>query len=210
MAKGRKQKIITKEQLLNAMKMTKSNMSCARYLGISYMHYSRYAKSYIDEESGKTLFDLHKNQAGKGIRKHLGGKDPDLKSLMEGELYVKSYNLNRYKDRLIQEGYIEEKCNSCGFTEQRVHDYKSPLLIHFKDKNKENWRIENIELLCYNCYFLYIGDVFNEKQIKHIEEDAPIKKDDQINWEMDENMLQHFQEIGLVDEDDSEDYISRI
>ena len=106
--------------------------------------------------------------------------------------------------------YIEEKCNSCGFTEQRVHDYKSPLLIHFKDKNKENWRIENIELLCYNCYFLYIGDVFNEKQIKHIEEDAPIKKDDQINWEMDENMLQHFQEIGLVDEDDSEDYISRI
>ena len=210
MAKGRKQKIITKEQLLNAMKMTKSNMSCARYLGISYMHYSRYAKSYIDEESGKTLFDLHKNQAGKGIRKHLGGKDPDLKSLMDGELYVKSYNLNRYKDRLIQEGYIEEKCNSCDFTEQRVHDYKSPLLIHFKDKNKENWRIENIELLCYNCYFLYIGDVFNEKQIKHIEEDAPIKKDDQINWEMDENMLQHFQEIGLVDEDDSEDYISRI
>ena len=210
MAKGRKQKIITKEQLLNAMKMTKSNMSCARYLGISYMHYSRYAKSYIDEESGKTLFDLHKNQAGKGIRKHLGGKDPDLKSLMDGELYVKSYNLNRYIDRLIQEGYIEEKCNSCGFTEQRVHDYKSPLLIHFKDKNKENWRIENIELLRYNCYFLYIGDVFNEKQIKHIEEDAPIKKDDQINWEMDENMLQHFQEIGLVDEDDSEDYISRI
>ena len=210
MAKGRKQKIITKEQLLNAMKMTKSNMSCARYLGISYMHYSRYAKSYIDEESGKTLFDLHKNQAGKGIRKHLGGKDPDLKSLMDGDLYVKSYNLNRYKDRLIQEGYIEEKCNSCGFTEQRVHDYKSPLLIHFKDKNKENWKIENIELLCYNCYFLYIGDVFNEKQIKHIEEDAPIKKDDQINWEMDENMLQHFQEIGLVDEDDSEDYISRI
>ena len=210
MAKGRKQKIITKEQLLNAMKMTKSNMSCARYLGISYMHYSRYAKSYIDEKSGKTLFDLHKNQAGRGIRKHLGGKDPDLKSLMDGELYIKSYNLNRYKDRLIQEGYIEEKCNSCGFTEQRVHDYKSPLLVHFKDKNKQNWRIENIELLCYNCYFLYIGDVFNEKQIKHIEEDAPIKKDDQINWEMDENMLQHFQEIGLIDEDDTEDYISRI
>ena len=210
MAKGRKQKIITKEQLLNAMKMTKSNMSCARYLGISYMHYSRYAKSYIDEESGKTLFDLHKNQAGRGIRKHLGGKDPDLKALMDGELYVTSYNLNRYKDRLIQEGYIEEKCNSCGFTEQRVHDYKSPLLIHFKDKNKENWKIENIELLCYNCYFLYIGDVFNEKQIKHIEEDAPVKKDDQIDWEMDENMLQHFQEIGLVDEDDTEDYISRI
>jgi len=207
---GRKQIVITKEQLLNAMKMTKSNMACDRYLGISYMHYSRYAKSYIDEETGKTLFDLHKNQAGKGIRKFLGGKDPDLKAIMDGELYIKSYNLNRYKDRLIQEGYIEECCNSCGFNEQRVQDYKTPLLIHFKDKNKENWRIENIELLCYNCYFLYIGDVFNEKQIKNIEEDAPVKKDDTVDWEMDENMLEHFREIGLADEDDAEDYIARL
>ena len=206
---GRKQIVITKEQLLNAMKMTKSNMACARYLGISYMHYSRYAKSYIDEETGKTLFDLHKNQSGKGIRKFLGGKDLDLEALMSGELFVKSLNVNRYKDKLIQEGYIEEKCNSCGFNEQRVNDYKAPLLVHFKDGNKMNWKIENIELLCYNCYFLQIGDVFNTKQIKHIEEDAPVKKDDQIDWEMDDNMLEHFKDIGLV-EDDEEDYIVRI
>ena len=206
---GRTPKPITREQLLAAMKMTKSNMACARYLGISYMHYSRYAKSYIDEKTGKTLFDLHKNQAGRGIRKHLGGKDPDLKALMDGELYVKSYNLNRYKDRLIQEGYIEECCSSCNFNEQRVQDYKVPLLIHFKDKNKQNWKVDNIELLCYNCYFLYIGDVFNEKQVKNIEEDAPVKKDDQVDWEMDDNMLEHFKDIGLV-EDDEEDYIARL
>jgi hypothetical protein len=206
---GRNPKPITREQLLAAMKMTKSNMACARYLGISYMHYSRYAKSYIDEETGKTLFDLHKNQSGKGIRKFLGGKDLDLEALMSGELFVKSLNVNRYKDKLIQEGYIEEKCNSCGFNEQRVNDYKAPLLVHFKDGNKMNWKIENIELLCYNCYFLQIGDVFNTKQIKHIEEDAPVKKDDQIDWEMDDNMLEHFKDIGLV-EDDEEDYIVRI
>ena len=64
--------------------------------------------------------------------------------------------------------------------------------------------------LCYNCYFLYIGDVFNEKQIKNIEEDAPVKKDDTVDWEMDENMLEHFREIGLADEDDAEDYIARL
>jgi hypothetical protein len=206
---GRNPKPITREQLLAAMKMTKSNMACARYLGISYMHYSRYAKSYIDEETGKTLFDLHKNQSGKGIRKFLGGKDLDLEALMSGELFVKSLNVNRYKDKLIQEGYIEEKCNSCGFNEQRVNDYKAPLLVHFKDGNKMNWKIENIELLCYNCYFLQIGDVFNTKQIKHIEEDGPVKKDDQIDWEMDDNMLEHFKDIGLV-EDDEEDYIARL
>jgi hypothetical protein len=206
---GRNPKPITREQLLAAMKMTKSNMACARYLGISYMHYSRYAKSYIDEETGKTLFDLHKNQSGKGIRKFLGGKDLDLEALMSGELFVKSLNVNRYKDKLIQEGYIEEKCNSCGFNEQRVNDYKAPLLVHFKDGNKMNWKIENIELLCYNCYFLQIGDVFNTKQIKHIEEDAPVKKDDQIDWEMDDNMLEHFKDIGLVD-DDENDFIAHL
>ena len=210
MKKGRPAKIITKEQLLNAQKMTKSNMSAARFLGISYEHYKRYAKSYIDEETGKTLFDKHLNPMGKGIRKHLGGKDPDLKQLMDGELFVKSYSLNKYKDRLIQEGYIEEKCNSCGFNEQRVNDYKAPLLVHFKDKNKMNWKIENLELLCYNCFFLYIGDVFNEKQVKHIEEDAPVTKDNQVDWEMDENMLQHFKDIGLVNNDEEDDFIARI
>ena len=197
MTKGRKPKPITKEQLLNAMKMTKSNMSAARFLGISYMHYKRYAKLFVDEESGK------------GIKKHLGGKDPDLKQLMDGEVFVKSYSLNRYKDRLIQEGYIEEKCNRCGHNEQRVNDYKAPLLVHFKDKNKMNWKIENIELLCYNCYFLYIGDVFNEKQIKNIEEDAPVKKDDQVDWEMDENMLDHFKEIGLVSGEE-DDFVAKL
>jgi len=210
MKKGRPAKIITKEQLLNAQKMTKSNMSAARFLGISYEHYKRYAKSYTDEETGKTLFDKHLNPMGKGIRKHLGGKDPDLKQLMDGELFVKSYSLNKYKDRLIQEGYIEEKCNSCGFNEQRVNDYKAPLLVHFKDKNKMNWKIENLELLCYNCFFLYIGDVFNEKQVKHIEEDAPVTKDNQVDWEMDENMLQHFKDIGLVNNDEEDDFIARI
>ena len=73
-----------------------------------------------------------------------------------------------------------------------------------------NWKIENIELLCYNCYFLQIGDVFNTKQIKNIEEDAPVKKDDQIDWEMDDNMLEHFKDIGLVDDSPEEDYISRL
>jgi hypothetical protein len=210
MKKGRPAKIITKEQLLHAQKMTKSNMSAARFLGISYEHYKRYAKSYTDEETGKTLFDKHLNPMGKGIRKHLGGKDPDLKQLMDGELFVKSYSLNKYKDRLIQEGYIEECCNSCGFNEQRVNDYKAPLLVHFKDKNKMNWKIENLELLCYNCFFLYIGDVFNEKQVKHIEEDAPVTKNDQVDWEMDENMLQHFKDIGLVNNDEEDDFIARI
>ena len=49
MKKGRPSKPITKERILYAQKMTKSNMSAARFLGISYEHYKRYAKSFFKD-----------------------------------------------------------------------------------------------------------------------------------------------------------------
>lgn len=204
-------KPLSKEDLIRAMKMTKSNRAAARYLRVSYQHYKKFAKIFVDEKTGKTFFDLHLNQSGKGIRKHFGTKEPLLKDLMNGELFVESYDINRYKDRLVQEGYIEEKCNVCGFKEQRVNDYRVPLLISFKDYNKKNWKIENIELLCYNHYFLYVGNIFNDKQIEGIQEYKDVPKTQEVNWELDENMLEHFKELGLVDStEDEDDFISRI
>ena len=130
---------------------------------------------------------------------------------MSGELFVESYDINRYKDRLIQEGYIEEKCSVCGFNEQRVNDYKTPLLVSFKDYNKRNWKLENIELLCYNHYFLYVGNIFNEKQIEGIQEYKDVPKTQEVDWELDDNMLEHFKELGLMDPSDEEDdFVSRI
>ena len=40
-----------------------------------------------------------------------------------------------------------------------------PLLLHFKDGNKNNFQNGNAQMSCYNCYFLNIGKVFNEKDI---------------------------------------------
>jgi len=210
MGKGRKPRPISKEEILRAMKMTKSNAAASRYLRCSPQHYRKFAKVFVDEESGKTLFELHKNQQGKGIRKHFGGKEPRLDELMSGETYVDSYDINKYKSRLVQEGIIKEECCRCGHSEQRVSDLKAPLLIAFKDYNKKNWKLDNLELLCYNCYFLYVGDVFDKKQIEGIQEHKNVLKVDQVDWEMDENMLEHFKELGLVDDTPEEDYISRL
>ena len=210
MGKGRKPRPISKEEIIRAMKMTKSNAAAARYLRCSPQHYRKFAKVFVDEESGKTLFELHKNQQGKGIRKHFGGKEPRLDELMSGETYVDSYDINKYKSRLVQEGIIKEECCRCGHSEQRVSDLKAPLLIAFKDYNKKNWKLDNLELLCYNCYFLYVGDVFDKKQIEGIQEHKNVLKVDQVDWEMDENMLEHFKELGLVDDTPEEDYISRL
>jgi len=61
---------LSKEQILLAMEKTKSVKAAARFLNASYIHTKKYMKLYTDE-NGVTLFDLHKNQCGKGIPKFL-------------------------------------------------------------------------------------------------------------------------------------------
>jgi hypothetical protein len=85
-----------------------------------------------------------------------------------------------------------------------------PLLLHFKDKNKKNYRRENIELLCYNCFYLFIGDIFTNKQIEGLEDHKPVNQG-KSNWDVDEYHLRRLKELGLDDDEDNADqYISRI
>jgi hypothetical protein len=205
-------KPISKEMVLTAMAKTLSNRAASRYLNISYQHYKKWAKIYTDEDTGVSLFDKHKNQCGKGIPKFLNnkGKEPLLLDIIEGRVDVSSFNPAKIKYRLISEGYLEEKCGNCGFNERRVFDYKMPLLLHFKDNNKKNYRKENIELLCYNCFYLFIGDIFTNKQVEGMEDHKPVNQST-TDWEIDDYHLQRLKELGLDnDEDDINQYISRI
>ena len=154
-----KPKPLSKDQILRAMSQTLSNRAAARWMGVSYVHYKKWAKTYDATEEGyKNLFEQHLNQAGKGIPKYLraNGPEPALKDIVEGRVDVSSFSPDKLKYRLVTEGYLLEECSQCGFHERRVLDYKIPLLLHFKDNNKKNYRKENIEFLCYNCYFLTI------------------------------------------------------
>ena len=125
--------ILTKDDVLRAQKHTLSNRAAARYLGISYNVYKRYALTFNDNETGKTLFDKHLNRQGKGIKKHLGGygkpkkniKAP-LEDVLEGRVDVSHYTVDILKSRLIQEGFLQEKCNCCGFEERSCLLYTSP------------------------------------------------------------------------------------
>ena len=131
---ARPSKIITKEDILRAQKVTRSNMAAARYLHVSYQHYKKYAKMY-------NLFDSHKNQAGKGIPKFLKGpkKMPHMIEIIEGRIAASSFDPNKLKYALIEQGYLSEECAVCSFKERRVLDYKMPLLLHFKDKNSDDF-----------------------------------------------------------------------
>ena len=203
-----KPKPLSKEMIVAAQANTKSNMAAARYLHVSYQHYKRYAKMY-------KLFEDHKNQSGKGIPKFLKskGKEPALLDIIEGRVSASHFTPAKIKYRLIEAGYLSEQCSMCGFQERRVLDYKMPLLLHFKDNNKSNYSRENIELLCYNHYFLTVGDIFTEKDVKQIESHQEhLGTSEKVEWEVDDYHLQRLRELGLSDEeeDDVNQYISRI
>ena len=58
---ARPSKILTKEDILRAQKVTRSNMAAARYLHVSYNHFKKYGKMYKNDE-GVTLLEAHKNK----------------------------------------------------------------------------------------------------------------------------------------------------
>jgi hypothetical protein len=211
-----KAKHLSKDQVVSAMNKTKSVRAAARYLNVSYIHMKKWMKFYKNE-NGITLFEAHKNQSGKGIPKFLSNngtkkKDPALLDVIEGRIDPAHFNPQKIKYRLIEEGYLKEECCNCGFQERRVSDYKIPLILHFKDKNKQHYRLENMEMLCYNCYFLMVGDVFNNKQIEGLEDHKPVNESN-VEWELDDYTLQRLKELGLDQTpppEDGSEFISRI
>jgi hypothetical protein len=204
-----KAKPLSKQQIQAAMNKTKSNRAAARYLGVSYIHYKKWAQNY-DSETHENLFEQHKNQAGKGIPKFLNGsvKQPAVLDIIEGRIDPSHFSAVKIRERMIGEGYLDDCCSNCNFNERRVLDYKVPLIMNFKDGNKKNYKLDNVELLCYNCYFLTVGDIFSDKQVQSMEEHKPVNEG-KVDWEIDDYHLQRLKELGLEDKDEL-DLISRI
>jgi hypothetical protein len=195
-------KTLSKEDILRAMRFTKSNRAAARYLGCSYQHYKPYAKLFkVDEldPNSPTLFDTHKNQSGRGIPKFLPDRrrEPNVKNIVETGTGWESFSVEKIKSRLIAEGYLKDECYHCGFCERRVTDYKIPLLLNFKDGNKYNYLLDNLELLCYNDYFLLITDPLTPDQVREVE-DVVQTKAVTHEWDLDDDHLENMRALGLI------------
>ena len=196
-------KTYSREDILRAMRFTKSNRAAARYLGCSYQHYKPYAKLFRVEESdphSPTLFEIHKNQSGKGIPKFLPNrrKEPNVKLIFETGTGWESFTPEKIKARGVAEGYLKEQCYHCGFAERRVTDYKTPLLLNFKDGNRNNYLTDNLELLCYNDYFLLVADPLTPDQVRHIEDNTTVKAVSH-DWDLDEAHLENMKALGILD-----------
>lgn len=182
------------------MRHTRSNRAAARYLGVSYQHFKPYAKMFVDEKTNLSLFDEHLNQCGKGIPKHLKGKNlPAIQEILNGNLDASHFSVEKLKNQLIHESYLKEECYQCGFNERRVLDYRIPLLLSFKDGNKKHWVLDNLELVCYNCYFLYIGNVFTPEQIDKIEDQPKdVFKIEKPEFNLDDEHLENMRQLGIM------------
>lgn len=214
--KGAPPRPLAKEVLLSAMEKTKSVKAMTRYLHCSYPHVKMWMKHYVDEATGKTLFELHKNQCGKGIPKHLTAHpnrkaEPSLQGIVEGRISATNFDPQKIKRRLIEQNYLEEKCYNCGFHERRVTDYKMPLFLHFKNGDHTYYHLDNLQMLCYNCYYLYVGEIFNDRDEKQIETGTKMyKTSDNVNFELDEYHVRRLRELGLYEDKTDDDPYSLV
>lgn len=150
--------MLLESEILAAQSISKTEAESARKLGVSFMTYRKYAKMY-------GLYGRVANMAGKGITKPVKNEDAGkypLNQILEGKF--PKYSTGRLKTRLIRSNRIEQKCNKCGFCEQRVTDKQVPLMLNYVDGNAKNKLRENIELLCYNCYFLNVNNPFGRRK----------------------------------------------
>ena len=149
--------VLMQSQIETAMKVTRPNRAAAEYLHVSYGLYKKYAKLYKNSK-GVSLFDAHLNQAGSGIPKtHVSQKRFQLDDILLGK--YPQYPREKLLRRMLISGYVEEKCNHCGYCQKRPTDLKVPLVIHHVNGNQTDHRRENLEVLCYNCYFVLVGDL---------------------------------------------------
>lgn len=141
---------LVKRDIEIAYANSNSAAEAARYVGVSYKTFKKYAQ----------LYDMwYTNQSGKGVTRTRGVSTTGLLAILDGK--HPSYDPTKLLERCIRAAIFKQECYLCGFNERRV-DGRTPLLLYFKDGNRTNFKRENLEPRCYNCTYLTTG-VINKK-----------------------------------------------
>lgn len=153
---------LTEAVLLYALNNTKSVRQAAHFLNISTSTMKRYCQKYKDAD-GKTLFEKYKRHSsiytGSSL-KHVISTE----QILSGE---KSVHPKRLLEKILRSGDFAEECSECGFCERRIIDYTVPLKIDFLDGNPFNQTKENLRILCFNCYYVMVGNLEETKKVTY-------------------------------------------
>lgn len=144
---------LLESEIIRVQDDSASAADAARKLNVSYNTYKKYAKMY-------GIMDRCKCVDASGLPKvhnPYKGKYP-LEEILMG--MHPSYSPSRLRKKLIASKLKIEECEVCGFNEKRITDGKVPLVLAFKDGDRSNHVLENLEMVCYNCYHNTYGNLF--------------------------------------------------
>ena len=137
---------IPKTRIQWAIQSTLSIRAAAQHLGVAYNTFKKYAIMY-------DLFEQNKNQAGVGVTtKGNTGWGIKIQDLFAGKL--PNYPHWKLQERIIRDGYVKQCCSNCDYDDYREIDMRGPYIINFLDGDSTNHSLDNIALLCYNCFFI--------------------------------------------------------
>ena len=149
--------VLTKNMILDAQSQTNSAAEASRWSRVSSHTYKKWAIYY-------NIFEQHKNQTGVGIKKGWATYKVPIDDIITGKRKPpQRWSHKVFKQRLIEEGYFNEECHSCAYSEENIKTKKVCLSIDFKDGDHTNFKIENLRFLCPNCYLSYNGYFKNSK-----------------------------------------------
>ncbi len=194
---GRPTKIITEKEIRYSMQNSGSIKEAAIFLAVPRPRWLKYAKLYIDKETGKSLYELHMiycwgtadfdklKRSGtlnkgaiksnpelhnklyrrmidpvtgryvhKSERKIVIRRNQKIKLLDVLEGLYPNYDPIKLKQNLIKTGWFARKCDNCGYDKENEDDGRVPLILNFLDENTRNHKRENLEMLCFNCFFI--------------------------------------------------------
>ena len=148
--------MIAKSKIAWAINETHSMKAAARLLSVSYNTFKKYAKMY-------ELFQPLPSNKGIPMLNRVGNRQVELQAIFKGE--HPSYSQTKLQERLIREAYVAEECSNCGYCERRTDDLTIPLILDYLDDDGTNKALENLRLLCFNCFYIMKG--------KRLEVDLP-------------------------------------
>ena len=116
-----------------------------------------------------------------------------------------TYSREKLLRRLLVNNYFPEQCCNCGFCQKRPSDLRTPLVLNTINGNKTDYRLENLEVLCYNCYFINVGNLgVKELRGNHVE--APERVDVLQN----EEILSALSTLNILSEEEKLDLIQQM
>ena len=136
-------KQIDRENFIKVCQESDSMSSAARKLNMHFNTFKGYA----------IKFGCYKtNQSHKG--KKLGPRNDRISTddILAGK--YPDYQTYKLKLRLLREGYLEDKCQRCGWHEKLEGAEFTPCELHHIDGNPRNHLFENLTLICPNCHSL--------------------------------------------------------